>query len=74
MQRAAVGPATDILNNYVMARMMWNVSLDSQELTEEWLAGYDSLYNFNLSRICFSLLPSAPNYWSTVATCVCPTP
>ena len=26
----------------------------------------------NLSRICFSLLPSAPNYRSTVATCVCP--
>ena len=45
MQRAAVGPATDILNNYVMARMMWNVSLDSRELTEEWLVGYDSLYN-----------------------------
>ena len=28
----------------------------------------------NLSRICFSLLPSAPNYRSTVATCVCPAP
>ena len=28
----------------------------------------------NLSRICFFLLPSAPNYRSTVATCVCPTP
>ena len=27
----------------------------------------------NLSRICFFLLPSAPNYRSTVATCVCPT-
>jgi len=26
----------------------------------------------NLSRICFSLLPSTPNYRSTVATCVCP--
>ena len=28
----------------------------------------------NLSRICFSLLPSAPIYRSTVATCVCPAP
>ena len=28
----------------------------------------------NLSRICFSLLPSALNYRSTVAICVCPAP
>jgi len=34
---------------------------------------YDSLYK-NFSRICFSLLPSAPIYRSTVATCVCPAP
>ena len=28
----------------------------------------------NLARICFFLLPSAPNYRSTVAICVCPAP
>ena len=50
MQRAAVGPATDILNNYVMARMMWNVSLDSRELTEEWLAGYGPLHNRSVAH------------------------
>ena len=37
---SAIGPATDILNNYVMARIMWDVTLDPKNLTDEWLVGY----------------------------------
>ena len=35
-----MGPSTDILNTYVMARTMFDVTLDPQNLTDEWLLGY----------------------------------
>ena len=39
-QKAAVGPSTDILNTYLMARTMWDITLDPKDLTDEWLLGY----------------------------------
>lgn len=39
-QKAAMGPSTDILNNYMLAQSMWNASLDMRLLLDEWLLGY----------------------------------
>ena len=39
-QKAAMGPSTDILNNYLLARSMWNASLDPRALMEDWVLGY----------------------------------
>ena len=38
--RAAIGPSTDILNNFVMARTMFDRTLDPEALIDEWLLGY----------------------------------
>ena len=70
------------------AKMFYGALLDQQVYWEATMAAeaVDGIVQFdlpvrrnnttpciiNLSRICFSLLPSAPNYRSTIATCVCP--
>jgi hypothetical protein len=38
--RAAIGPSTDILNNFVMARTMFDHTLDPEALIDEWCAHF----------------------------------
>ena len=63
------GCRTDLLGHFVMR---YSDDMGASWSSRRYEVPYDSLYTyFNLSRICFSLLPSA-HYRSTVPTCVCP--